>query len=48
MGLPPNLPSETLERIFNFKNHICAIANAKIQMKVSTRFGVPIDEKLKQ
>ncbi len=43
-----NLPSETLERIFYFKNQICAIANAKTRRKVSTRFGVPLDEGLQQ
>jgi hypothetical protein len=47
MGLPSKLPSETLERIFYFKNQILAIANAKTLRKVSTRFGVPLDEGLK-
>jgi hypothetical protein len=46
MGLPSNLPSKTLERIFYFKHQICAIANAKTRRKVSTRFGVPLDEGL--
>ncbi len=45
-GLPSNLSNETLERIFLFKNQICAIANAKTRRKVSTRFGVQIDEGL--
>ncbi len=43
MELPSNLPSETLEGIFHFKNQICAIANAKTSRKVSTRFGVQLD-----
>jgi hypothetical protein len=46
MGLPSNLPSETLERIFHFKNQICAIANAKTRRKMSTRLVVPLDEGL--
>jgi len=46
MGLPSNLPSETLERIFHSTEQICAIANAKTRRKVSTRFGVPLDEGL--
>jgi hypothetical protein len=46
MGLPSNLSSEMLERILHCKNQICAIANAKTRRKVSTRFGVPLDEGL--
>jgi hypothetical protein len=46
MGLPLNLPNEMLERIFHIKNQICTIANAKTRRKVSTRFGVPLDEGL--
>jgi hypothetical protein len=43
MELPSNLPSETLERIFHFRNQIYAIANVKTRRKVSMRFGVPLD-----
>ncbi len=46
MGLPLKLPSETLERIFHFKNQTCAIVNAKTRRKVSTRFGLPLNEGL--
>jgi hypothetical protein len=46
IALPFNLPSDVLERIFHCKNQICAIANAKTRRKVSTRFGVPLDEGL--
>jgi hypothetical protein len=46
MGLPSNLPSETLECIFYYKNQTCAIANTKTRRKVSTTFGVQIDEGL--
>jgi hypothetical protein len=46
MRLPSNLSIEALERIFHFKNQIGAIANAKKRRKVSTRFGVQIDEGL--
>ncbi len=46
IGLPSNLPSETLESIFYFKNQICTIANAKTRRKVSIRFGIQIDEGL--
>jgi hypothetical protein len=46
MGLPSNLPSETLEGIFHSKEQICTIANAKTRRKVSTGFGVPLDEGL--
>jgi hypothetical protein len=44
--LPSNLPSETLERIFHSTEQICTIANAKTRRKVSTRFGVQMDEGL--
>jgi hypothetical protein len=46
MGLPSYLLSETLERIFYCKNQICAIAKAKTRRNVSTRFSVPLDERL--
>jgi hypothetical protein len=46
MGLPSNLPSKTPENIFHFKNQKCAIENAKTSRKVSTRFGVPLEEGL--
>jgi hypothetical protein len=38
--------SETLEGFFHFKNQTYAIANAKTCKKVSTRFGVALDEGL--
>ncbi len=46
MGLPSSLPSETLERILHSTEQICAIANAKKRRKVSTRFGVQMDQGL--
>ncbi len=46
MVLVSNLSSQRLDRIFHFKNQVCPIANAKTHRKVSTRFGVPLDEEL--
>ncbi len=46
MELPSNLPSETVECIFHFKNQIKAIANTNTRRNMSTRFVVSLNEGL--